>query len=628
MKEPSVGSRGPGSGPLDHQAFLESTPLVPWEGDAETGRVTFVGSQAIDFLGYPLAQWHHPGFWEEHIYPDDQASTAQARAKLVREGGSHVIDFRMECADGRIAWVSEVASATSGPDGSNAIRGFLIDVSDRKRLELSLWKQEEKLRALLRGAPDAMILTDCDGIITNMNAQAEALVKYDLKEVVGSSIDHLAPDRLRSRLPELRSAFERDPHRQSLVDGHGLAVVRSDGTEIPVELSMSLFVDVDDSRQILCSVRDLSARRRVEAKLRSSEQRLREIANVLPAMVCFVDPDQRYRFVNDAYARWHGRQRRQMEGVSVRAVLGEKRYAEIRPAVEAALDGDATHFRGEMADADGTLRPFDVTLVPQHDDDASVSGCFVVIFDVSDEVAASEANRRHLSELAHVARVATMGELAASIAHELNQPLSAIVSNAQAAAHFLSRDPADVDEVRDALGDIAADGQRAGEVIARMRQLLRRGETREEPVDVPSLVSGVVELLKSEAIGRRVEVSTNRTANARRLLPADAIQLKQVFLNLIMNAIESVSEADRDPRRVRVTTCLEGSEVEVAVYDTGVGLPDGGEDIFDPFVSNKLDGLGMGLTISKTIVDAHGGRIWAEPNEPVGAVFKLRLPLE
>jgi PAS domain S-box-containing protein len=612
---------------LDHRAFLESTPLAPWEGDAETGRVTFVGHQALDLLGYPLSDWHRPDFWDAKIYPDDQSGVSQARAKLARRGGAHVIEFRMERADGRIIWVSEAAGVGKRSDGHRSVRALLTDITDRKRLELSLWKSEEKLRALLRWAPDAMILTDDRGIILNMNRQAEALVKYELREVVGSSIDYLAPDRLRSRLPELRAAFERDPHRLSLVDGHGLALVRSDGAEVPVELSMSLLVDVDESRQILCSVRDLTARRRVEAQLRSSEERLREIANVLPAMVCFVDLEQRLRFVNDSYARWHGWERGRMEGVPIRSVVGDKLYAGFGSALDAALEGKPSHFRGEMADASGAARPFDVTLVPQHGEDGAVAGCSMVIFDVTDEVAAQEANRRHLSDLAHVARVATMGELTASIAHELNQPLSAIVSNAQAAAHFLDRDEPVIEEAREALADIAADGQRAGEVIARMRQLLKRGETREEPVDVPSLVGNVVDLLRSEAIGRGVELSTHGAPDARRMLPADSIQLKQVFLNIIMNAIESVSEADRDPRRVRVTTVLDGNAVEVAVADTGVGLPDDAEDIFDPFVSSKADGLGMGLTISRTIVDAHGGRIWAEPGHPVGAVFRIRLPL-
>jgi PAS domain S-box-containing protein len=460
-----------------------------------------------------------------------------------------------------------------------------------------------------------------------MNDQAEALFAYRSSDVVGSGIDHLLPPRLQPRLPELRAAFDRDPQRRTLVDGHSFAVERSDGTEVPVELSMSLITNEDGTREFLCSVRDLTARRRAEAQLRSSERRLREMANAVPAMVCFVDTKNRYRFVNDAYARWHGWERRQMEGRLVREVIGEKLYVEMEASINAALSGTPTHFRGEMKDTGERRIPVDVSLVPQFDETAGVTGYFVVVFDVSHEVAAREADRRHREELAHVSRVATMGELAASIAHELNQPLSAIVANAQAARHLLEVVPPDLGEVSDALTDIATAGQRAGDVISSMRAFLQHGETRDEPIDPGALANDVLELLHSEAISRGVVVRAVGAEGTAPLVRGDPVQIKQVLLNLVMNALEAASRAPAGAREVVVEVSVRGREVELAVRDSGPGLPTRDpEDLFAPFVSRRPGGLGMGLAIARGIAEAHDGRVWGANHPDGGAIFRLRLP--
>jgi two-component system sensor kinase FixL len=281
-----------------------------------------------------------------------------------------------------------------------------------------------------------------------------------------------------------------------------------------------------------------------------------------------------------------------------------------------------------MSDPGGMRRlPVDVSLVPQEDETGVVNGFFVVVFDVSREVAAREADLRHRAELAHVSRVATLGELAASIAHELNQPLSAIVANAQAGRRLLDRVPPDVDEVGHALDDITEAGRRAGDVIASMRALLQRGEVRDERVDLPALARDVTDLLHSEAIGRSVALRTEGPAGGVSDVLGDPIQLKQVLLNLVMNAVEAASHGAGGERSVVIEILQRGPEVEVAVRDSGPGLPSDDPDrLFAPFVSLRRDGLGMGLAIARSIVEAHGGRIWAENGDDGGAVFRVRLP--
>lgn len=257
------------SGPTDPIAFLESTPLVPVELDP-TGRVLYVGPQGEELLGFPVAAWLEADFWSMTVLPDDQATMTEVRRHTIEVRGRHEVDYRMEREDGRVVWVAEILRHAETDEGP-VLRGFLLDVSGRKRQELALWKKEERLRALLRRAPDAMILTDAAGAVVNMNDQAEALFQYSLSEIVGSSLEHLLPEPLRPRLAQLRAAFERDPHRRSLVEGHPFAIQRPDGSEIPVELSLSRVSGEDEESRILWAARDLTVRRRREARKKGPE---------------------------------------------------------------------------------------------------------------------------------------------------------------------------------------------------------------------------------------------------------------------------------------------------------------------------------------------------------------------
>jgi C4-dicarboxylate-specific signal transduction histidine kinase len=269
-----------------------------------------------------------------------------------------------------------------------------------------------------------------------------------------------------------------------------------------------------------------------------------------------------------------------------------------------------------------------MSFVPQFDEADSIDGFLAVFFDVTSEVRAEQADRLHREELARVARVATLGELAASIAHELNQPLSAVVANARAAVRFLDAIPADLDEVREALNDVAQDARRAGDVISSMRQLLERGETQQEHVDLRRVVLDVAELVHSEAVMRGVEIHVGDHDHPHLLAVGDPGQLTQVFLNLVMNAIESTSRLPAAPRTVSIVFVVDPASVEILVLDNGPGfVGDDPEGMFQPFVSRRPDGLGMGLKISRTITEAHGGTLTAEHGPDGGALLRVRLPL-
>ena len=230
------------------------------------------------------------------------------------------------------------------------------------------------------------------------------------------------------------------------------------------------------------------------------------------------------------------------------------------------------------------------------------------------------------NELAHVTRVSTMGQLASSLAHELNQPLGAILRNAEAAELFLQDPSPDLDEVRAILADIRKDDQRAGEVIDRMRALMKRREAERRRLDLNLLAGEVVTLVRPDAEKRRVRLALE-TDPALPPVHGDRVQLQQVLLNLLLNAMDALDDNPPARRLVTVRARPVGATVEVAVSDNGHGIPaDKLLRVFEPFFTSKPNGLGMGLAISRSIIEAHGGRLWAENNEAGGATFTFTLP--
>ncbi len=247
--------------------------------------------------------------------------------------------------------------------------------------------------------------------------------------------------------------------------------------------------------------------------------------------------------------------------------------------------------------------------------------------DITERKRAEEALHKAQAELTHVTRVATLGEMTASIAHEVNQPLAAVITNANACLRWLARQSPDLDEARAAVERIIRDGSRASEVIGRIRALVKKSLPRQDWLSINDTVLEVIALARSEMHMNRVSLQTQLADNLP-LVRADRIQLQQVILNLTINGIEAMNRSNEGSRELRISTERDGSNrVLIAVRDSGVGLnPENLEHLFDPFYTTKPDGMGMGLAISRSIIEAHGGRLWATLSAPRGAVFQFTLP--
>jgi len=378
------------------------------------------------------------------------------------------------------------------------------------------------------------------------------------------------------------------------------------------------------------------ARKETEDALRASELMKSAILASLSSGVAVLDRAGRVIAVNESWSRFGGEHEMMAyAGVALGADYLQTcaeaareckpHSAEVLAQIEEVLNGARRGFAFEYScSAPDGERWFALSVVPLNRPEG---GAVVSHTEVTERKRAEVQAERSRLELAHFTRVSAMGELTASLAHELRQPLTGIMTNAQAARRFLEIAPLDIAELRNILADIIADDRRAADVIQRLRDLLRKGERRLTLLDLNDLIRGVSRLLSSDAVIRNVVVALE-LAPEPVFVNGDRVQLEQVVLNLLVNAMESVAEAPGGDRTIVVRTeSKENAAVHVAVQDAGTGLRDGThERVFEPFFTTKPAGMGMGLSVSKSIIEAHGGAIWATNNPARGATFHFSLP--
>jgi len=371
------------------------------------------------------------------------------------------------------------------------------------------------------------------------------------------------------------------------------------------------------------------------------KDRLQVIIDTIPAMVWSISPDGSSDFLNKRFRDYTGLSLEDIRDWARMDALHRPWMNALHPNERSMDDWSAALAPGEPFEKEARLRQFDgeyrrflLRFVPLRNERGSIVEWYAQSTDIEDLRRAEEELRRreaHLRdaqmELAHANRVTTTGQLAASIAHEVSQPISAALTNANAARRWLGAEPLDLEEVRQALDRIIRDGGRASDIIGRIRALVRKAPPLNDQLNINETIVEVIALTRSELHRSGTSLQT-QLAEGLPLISGDRVQLQQVMLNLILNAVEAMSGSSTKVRELLIRTGQDGlGSVLVAVQDSGPGLRSESLDrLFDAFYTTKADGLGMGLAICRSIVEAHGGRVSAVPNIPQGAAFQFTLP--
>jgi PAS domain S-box-containing protein len=362
-------------------------------------------------------------------------------------------------------------------------------------------------------------------------------------------------------------------------------------------------------------------------EIQALKDQLRLVIDTIPGLVWSALPDGSAEFLNQRWLEYAGLSIKEGLDWGGKVAVHPEDLARFMDEWRAALaEGKPLETEARLRRADGEYRWLLIRAVPLRDEAGKIVKWYGTSTDVEDLKRAEEALSKSQAELAHVTRVTTMGELAASIAHEVNQPLSAIVNNGSACLRWLDGVAPNLDEAREAARRIIRDGNRAGEVTTRIRALLRKTDKEKARLDINQTIQEVVMLARNEAARKGVTLRMDLAADLPPVL-GDRVQLQQVILNLVMNGVEAMASALARPRELLIhSRQYESDKALVAVRDSGVGL-DGQdlEKIFDAFYTTKPQGMGMGLAISRSIVEDHGGRLWAAPNDGPGATFQFTL---
>jgi PAS domain S-box-containing protein len=371
-------------------------------------------------------------------------------------------------------------------------------------------------------------------------------------------------------------------------------------------------------------VLDLSERKR-------AEYLTRQVFESSPDLISIVGRDLRYQRVNPAFERRYGIPMEAFIGKHKTDFIGADDFERTaRPYYDRCFAGEEVNYAGWFDHTHLSLgrRYIAVTYTPLRPDSELVDAVLTISRDLTEYVLASEALREAQIALAHANRVATMGQLTASIAHEVNQPLAAVIANAEACLSWLNRETPDLKAARRSIEWIIDDGNRASEVIRRVRSLANKTSVEKVALDINDVAREVIALLQRELASHQVALRTELALTLPMIL-GDRVQLQQVIINLAMNGMEAMQSATDRPRELVIRSHLdEAQHVLVSVTDYGLGIAaENADRLFDAFFTTKSSGMGMGLSICRSIIEAHDGLLWATANEPHGATFQFTLPI-
>ena len=561
------------------------------------------------------------------VHQDDLEAAAAAWA-LAHETGALDLTARLRGADGSYRWFQ--ARAEPVRDEADRIvhwYGVAVDIDDRKRAEDALRKSEQELRGIVDALPEAIVVIGPDGVGLYVNRRLidytgltrEQLMSPDAR---GNPVLYDPDDWARLRDERLRGLAREMPFEIEC------RVRRKDGQYRWFLVHYNPLRD--EQGRILrwyASGTDIDDRKRAEDALRKSEQELRLLIETLPAMVWRTAADGEPDYINQRFADYLGRplaalaEEKWREIVHPDDVATATREWSVARKTETPID-TTCRFRK----ADGEYRWFHVHAEPLRDEDGHVVRWYGVNVDIDDLKKAEEALRATQVQLSRASELATVSGVAASIAHEISQPLAAMVANGHACQRWLAADPPNLERAQLAAERIVRDGTSAAQVVSRIRSLFKRTDLTRTLVNLNQVIGEVSRLMTDELAGKNVRIEAD-LADDLPPIWADPVQMQQVIANLARNGVDAMASEENHPRVLGIRSRRAGTNrVLIETRDHGSGLEDV-EKVFEPFFTTKQEGMGMGLAICRWIVEAHEGRLWAGHNSPRGAVFSFTLPI-
>jgi PAS domain S-box-containing protein len=603
------------------------------------GEPTFFNRRMIEFLGLDVADLDAPGSSRRAtgianaLHPDDAAGFAEALSHSLASGKPFSRRYRLRRADGVYRWVEGRIEPLRTPEGEILQwYGVSVDIDDQMRLFNALEEREAKIRRLVDSDIIGIVIWDLDGTLIDANDAFLRMVQYERADVQTGLrwLDMTPPEwqdvHAREEAEELAATGKMQPREKEYF--------RKDGSRVPVLIGAACFEG--KSTQGVAYILDLTERKRAEAALRERERELAQLIDMLPVHIRRLTPEGETTFFNKRLVDFTGMDLAQLRKLGMSGLAGTVQtfiHPDDMPTLQETIrralatgNGYATRYR--VRRADGVYRWVEGRGEPVRDENGAIAQWYGISLDIDDEVRAKQAEealRETSDRLAKATNAASLAELSASIAHEVNQPLAAIVANSHACQRWLSADPPNVDRAKITAERIIRDANSAAEVVSRIRSLFKQSAETRSREKLDSVIAEACSLLAEEAARRRVRIDVDVEGT---LSPVtfDRVQIQQVLINLMRNGMEAMDlVADDKVIKLRVHQMEDVVQTEISDCGRGIEMM---EKIFEPFFTTKEQGMGMGLAICRSIVEAHGGRLWAERNEPRGATFIFTLPTE
>jgi PAS domain S-box-containing protein len=613
--------------------IINTIPAMAWSATAD-GILDFCNQHFLNFVGLSAQELMGLGF-HRIFHPDDTEHLLSEWQDIMGSKRPREVEGRIRSASGAFRWFTLRQNPLLDADG-NVVKwyGVVLDIEDRKSAEdalkvarSALLASEQNLRLIVDSLPVLAWVSREDGSAEFVNQRWAEYAGVDAEALLNwGDFNFYHPDDVDRMLHAWKEAT-RSSDTASLKG----RIRRYDGQYRWFFFACRKITDAHGHVRWVGANVDIEDLQRAEDALRASEQRLKLIIDTIPAMAWSATPSGEVDFWNKNLLDYCG--------LSFGDIAGQGFYRIFHPEdLEAMADSwervratkKGEEIDGRIRRADGEYRWFNLRQNPLLDVNGDVVKWYGALIEIEDRKRAEEELRQSQSELARVARVTTLGELAVSIAHEVNQPLMAIVTSAGTCLRWLDETQFDLAQARQAAERVIRDGHRAGEIIASIRALARKAPTRVEAMDIRSAIRDVLLVLNGELRRRVVDARVEGDHREPLIILGDRTQLQQVLLNLIMNGVEAMSENGASPRRLTVRSIAQSDGfARIRVEDTGSGLNEENMDrVFEAFYSTKPSGMGMGLSICRSIIEAHGGSIEVSSTyDARGSAFSFTVPL-